>query len=69
MALSAVKKLNHLDPKMKNLLFLAICLLTLACTKPQSTTDRPPNIVYILADDLGYGDIAAFNPDWKNKNA
>ena len=28
---------------------------------------QPPNIVYILADDLGYGDIAAFNPDGKIK--
>jgi arylsulfatase A len=52
---------------MKNLLFLVLCLLTLACTKPHSTTDTPPNIVYILADDLGYGDIAAFNPEGKIK--
>lgn len=26
---------------------------------------KAPNIIYILADDLGYGDIGAFNPDGK----
>lgn len=40
-------------------------LMGISCK--QETQSKLPNIIYILADDLGYGDISAFNPDaaWK----
>ncbi len=39
--------------------------LFISCDSPAQK--QLPNIVYILADDLGYGDVSAFNPDaaWK----
>jgi len=45
-------------------LLLLIFLLFSCCKQKHSV---PPNIIYILADDLGYGDLGAFNPEGKIK--
>ncbi len=46
---------------------LILFILTLACNTQNEKLNKPPNIVYILADDLGYGDISALNTESKIK--
>jgi len=36
-------------------------LLSVMCHSRSSGAERPPNIVLILADDLGYGDVSCYN--------
>ncbi|MBI6121273.1 sulfatase family protein [Salegentibacter maritimus] len=45
-------------------------LLVFGCKsdkKENEVQQKAPNIIYVLADDLGYGDIQAFNPQSKIK--
>lgn len=38
-----------------------VCVLVLyACSVPNASIESPPNIVFIFADDLGYGDLGCF---------
>jgi len=43
-------------------LYAGLLMFALAC---QTNADQPPNIVYVLADDFGYGDAACYNPKAK----
>ncbi|WP_432709610.1 arylsulfatase [Pedobacter sp.] len=45
---------------MKNLLALALCILGAFQSMAQNNPSTKPNIIYILADDLGYGDLSSY---------
>lgn len=45
-----------------------MALITVACTVPavadaQGNEKQPPNVLFILVDELGYMDVSPFNPD------
>lgn len=51
---------------MRYSIMLTAFFLSVACTNSEvaaTEQDPPPNIVVILADDMGYGDIGVYNPD------
>ncbi|HEY7308890.1 MAG TPA: arylsulfatase [Gemmataceae bacterium] len=46
-------------------LFALVLLVVAAPLRAAEPSRRPPNIVFILADDLGYGDLRCYNKDSK----
>ncbi len=48
----------------KVVIFIFFVTIYSSCST-ETTTPLRPNIIYVLADDLGYGDLSCFNPQSK----
>jgi arylsulfatase A-like enzyme len=45
---------------MTRLMHLVVLLLALCCSAGIAQADSPPNLIFILADDLGYGELGCY---------
>ena len=48
---------------MRTFFNLLIVILIFSCTGHKNTDNLKPNIIYILADDLGYGDLGCYGQE------
>ncbi len=72
--MSLLKPLASLSPILMNAMFLrrslvvVLCIVTIGLfhkTTNAAAKDDRPNLLFILADDMGYGDVQALNPESK----
>ncbi len=52
----------------KTLFVLAVIFLGMSCSMPQASWATPPDIVVIMADDMGYSDLGCFGGEIRTPN-
>ena len=59
--------LQHFTAFCRNRFVLAAIIggLLCACSPPEPEAPTPPNIIFLMADDMGYGDPGSYNEDSK----